>query len=126
MAELGMPDMKLPIQYALFYPDRRYLDTGRVDFFALKQMTFEEPDTETFRGLKLAIRAAEAGGTMPTVFNAANERAVALFLDRKIGFLDIYDIIEGCMEAHRTVDKPDVERILEAETEAYSFIEGRW
>ena len=126
MAELGMPDMKLPIQYALFYPDRRYLDTGRVNFFALKQMTFEEPDTETFRGLKLAIRAAEAGGTMPTVFNAANERAVALFLDRKIGFLDIYDIIEGCMEAHRTVDKPDVERILEAETEAYSFIEGRW
>lgn len=126
MAELGMPDMKLPIQYALFYPDRRYLDTGRVDFFALKQMTFEEPDTETFRGLKLAIRAAQAGGTMPTVFNAANERAVALFLDRKIGFLDIYDIIEGCMEAHRTVDKPDVERILEAETEAYSFIEGRW
>lgn len=126
MAELGMPDMKLPIQYALFYPDRRYLDTKRVDFFALKQMTFEEPDMETFRGLKLAMKAAKTGGTMPTVFNAANERAVAMFLDRKIGFLDIYDIIEECMEAHRPVAEPDVMQILSAEQEAYSHIEDRW
>lgn len=126
IAELGMPDMKLPIQYALFYPDRRYLDSGRVDFFALKEMTFEEPDTETFRGLKLAVRAAHTGGTMPTVFNAANERAVALFLEKKIGFLEIYDIIEGCMDAHKPVAEPDVELILETEKAVYSFIEDRW
>ncbi len=126
MAELGMPDMKLPIQYALFYPDRRYLDTKRVDFFELHQMTFEKPDMETFRGLKLALKAARTGGTMPTVFNAANERAVALFLDRKIGFLDIYDIIEGCMEKHRAVQDPDVDTILNAEQEAYSCIEASY
>ena len=126
MAELGMPDMKLPIQYALFYPDRRYLETARVDFFKLKQMTFEEPDTETFRGLKLARKAADTGGTMPTVFNAANEKAVAMFLERKIGFLEIYDIIESCMEGHTLVADPDVEQILSAEREAYSFIESRW
>lgn len=123
MAELGMPDMKLPIQYALFYPDRRYLDTKRVDFFKLHQMTFEKPDIETFRGLKLALKAAGTGGTMPTVFNAANERAVALFLDRKIGFLDIYDIIEGCMERHKPVQDPDVDTILSAEQEAYGIID---
>ncbi|MBR4719279.1 MAG: 1-deoxy-D-xylulose-5-phosphate reductoisomerase [Lachnospiraceae bacterium] len=126
IAELGMPDMKLPIQYALFYPDRRYLNTRRVDFFTLKQMTFEEPDTETFRGLELALKAAKIGGTMPTVFNAANERAVSLFLDRKIGFLDIYDVIEGCMKAHKPEEEPDVERILAAEKETYSYIEDRW
>lgn len=126
IAELGMPDMKLPIQYALFYPDRRYLDTKRVDFFELSQMTFEKPDTETFRGLALAMKAAKTGGTMPTVFNAANERAVAMFLDRKIGFLDIYDVIEGCMDAHKPEPEPDVARILDAEQEAYSYIEGRW
>lgn len=126
IAELGMPDMKLPIQYALFYPDRRYLDTKRVDFSKLHQMTFEKPDMETFRGLKLALKAARTGGTMPTVFNAANERAVALFLDRKIGFLDIYDIIEGCMEKHRAVQDPDVDTILNAEQEAYNCIEASY
>lgn len=126
IAELGMPDMKLPIQYALFYPDRRYLDAKRVDFFSLKEMTFEKPDTETFRGLALAMKAARTGGTMPTVFNAANERAVALFLDRKIGFLDIYDIIESCMETHRPEQEPDVERILASEREVYDYIESRW
>lgn len=126
MAQLGMPDMKLPIQYALFCPDRRYLDTERVDFFKLSQMTFEEPDMETFKGLKLAMKAAKTGGTMPTVFNAANEKAVAMFLDRKIGFLEIYDIIEECMETHRNTAAPDVERILETEREVISYIEGRW
>ncbi|MBR6486541.1 MAG: 1-deoxy-D-xylulose-5-phosphate reductoisomerase [Lachnospiraceae bacterium] len=126
MAQLGMPDMKLPIQYALFYPDRRYLDGKRVDFFKLHEMTFEEPDAEVFRGLKLALIAADKGGTMPTVFNAANEKAVELFLARKIGFLEIYDIIEGCMQDHRTVDLPDVDAILNAEREAYEYIESRW
>ena len=126
MAQLGMPDMKLPIQYALFYPDRRYLDGKRVDFVKLHEMTFEEPDAEVFRGLKLALIAADKGGTMPTVFNAANEKAVELFLARKIGFLEIYDIIEGCMQDHRTVDLPDVDTILNAEREAYEYIESRW
>ena len=126
IAELGMPDMKLPIQYALFYPDRRYLDTKRVDFFDLKQMTFLEPDTETFRGLKLALKAADMGGTMPTVFNAANEKAVAMFLDKKIGFLDIYDIIEGSMEAAQVKYMPDVDDILAAEAETYGYIDSRW
>ncbi|MCR4806181.1 MAG: 1-deoxy-D-xylulose-5-phosphate reductoisomerase [Lachnospiraceae bacterium] len=126
IAQLGMPDMKLPIQYALFYPDRRYLKTDRVDFFALKEMTFEKPDTDTFRGLELAMEAARAGGTMPTVFNAANERAVALFLDRRIGFTQIYDIIEACMEAHEVSYMPDVDTILETEKNTYAYIDGRW
>lgn len=126
MAELGMPDMKLPIQYALFYPDRRPLDTKHVDFYALSQMTFEAPDTGTFTGLKLAFEAAEAGGTMPTVFNAANEKAVGLFLDKKIGFLDIPDMIGQSMEHHRVIENPDVSQILDAEQEAYEFIESRW
>ncbi|MCR5356330.1 MAG: 1-deoxy-D-xylulose-5-phosphate reductoisomerase [Lachnospiraceae bacterium] len=126
MAQLGMPDMKLPIQYALFYPDRRYLEGKRVDFFELGEMTFEKPDLEVFRGLKLALDAAHEKGTMPTVFNAANEKAVELFLNRRIGFLDIYDIIEGCMQSHKTVDLPDVEEILNAEREVYEYIGSRW
>ena len=93
MAQLGVPDMKLPIQYALFYPDRRPLEGKRLDFYALGQMTFEKPDTETFKGLALAYEAARIGGSMPTVFNAANEKAVALFLDKKISFLQIADVI---------------------------------
>jgi 1-deoxy-D-xylulose-5-phosphate reductoisomerase len=126
IAQLGMPDMKLPIQYALFYPDRRYLDSERVDFFRLGEMTFEEPDTDTFRGLKLAMRASAEGGSMPTVFNAANEKAVAMFLDRKIGFLDIYDIIESAMDAHSTIASPDVDSILDTEKETYRYVESRW
>ena len=126
IAQLGMPDMKLPIQYALFYPDRRFLDAKRVDFFSLKEITFEEPDTDTFRGLKLAMRAAAEGGSMPTVFNAANEKAVAMFLDRKTGFLDIYDIIESAMDAHSTIPDPDIDSILETEKETYRYVESRW
>lgn len=126
MAQLGMPDMKLPIQYALFYPDRRPLASEHVDFYALSQMTFEEPDIDTFTGLKLAFAAAEAGGTMPTVFNAANEKAVGLFLNKKIGFLDIPDMIGQSMEHHRVIENPDVSQILDAEQEAYEFIESRW
>ena len=122
MAQLGMPDMKLPIAYALFYPDRRPLPGKRLDFAALGQMTFEKPDLEVFTGLKLALDAARAGGSMPTVYNAANEMAVSLFLERKIGFLQIPELIGACMEQHKTAKAPDVEEILRAEQEAYEFI----
>lgn len=122
IAQLGMPDMKLPIQYALFYPDRRPMDGKRVDFFALGSMTFEKPDPENFEGLALAFKAAKIGGSMPTVFNAANERAVALFLARKIGYLQITDLIRGAMEAHQAKANPNVSEILEAEQFAYDWI----
>lgn len=125
IAQLGTPDMKLPIQYALFYPDRRPLDGKRVDFFALGQMTFEAPDMDTFRGLKLAYEAAGVGGSMPTVFNAANEKAVALFLDRRISFLQIPELIEECMLKHQVVKAPCVEEILEAEQFAYAYIDQK-
>ncbi len=124
IAQLGTPDMKLPIQYALFYPDRRPLGGKRVDFYELGSITFEKPDMENFKGLELAMRAARAGGSMPTVFNAANERAVSLFLERKIGFLQITDIIEQCMDAHKLIENPDVEEILACEQETYEFIES--
>lgn len=126
MAQLGVPDMKLPIQYALFYPDRRPMDNGRVDFFQLKQLTFEEPDTDTFRGLALAYQAARQGGSMPTVFNAANEKAVSLLLQKKIRFLQIPEIIEASMEAHTVVKNPTVEQILEAEASTYEYIDSRF
>ena len=122
IGQMGMPDMKLPIQYALFYPDRRPMDGPKVDFYQLAQMTFEKPDMETFSGLALALKAAEEGGSMPTVFNAANERAVSLFLNKKIRFLQIYDLIEACMEHHHIIKDPSVNQILEAEAEAYDFI----
>lgn len=122
MAQLGTPDMKLPIQYALFYPDRRPLDGKRVNFYELGQMTFEAPDMETFRGLKLAYEAATIGGSMPTVFNAANEKAVALFLDKKISFLQIPELIESCMQKHQVIADPTVEEILAAEQSAYDLI----
>lgn len=125
MAQLGMPDMKLPIQYALFYPDRRPMDGRRVDFFALKSISFEEPDIKTFRGLQLAYDAIAAGGSMPTVFNAANEKAVGLFLDKKIRFLAIYDLIQGAMEQHKVIANPMVDEILEAEAQAHAYISGK-
>lgn len=125
MAQLGMPDMKLPIQYALFYPDRRPMDGRRVDFFALKSISFEEPDIKTFRGLQLAYDAIAAGGSMPTVFNAANEKAVGLFLDKKIHFLAIYDLIQGAMEQHKVIANPTVDEILEAEAQAHAYISGK-
>ena len=126
MAQMGVPDMKLPIQYALFYPDRRPMDTKRVDFFSLRQLTFEEPDTDTFPGLALAYQAAGQGGTMPTVFNAANEMAVALFLQRRIAFLQIPEMIESAMSNHSIIDKPTVDQILEAEAETYEFIKRKF
>ncbi len=126
IAQLGTPDMKLPIQYALYYPERRYLPGDRLDFSALSQITFEQPDMETFYGLKLAYEAGRAGGSLPTVFNAANERAVALFLDRKIRYLQIPEIIQACMESHRNIADPTVEEILKTEQETYEFIKNRW
>ena len=126
IAQLGTPDMKLPIQYALFYPDREYLAGERLDFWSLSQITFEKPDMENFEGLPLAFAAAKAGGSMPTVFNAANERAVSKFLDRKIGFTDIYTIIRSCMDQHHVVENPDIRQILETEQSVYEFIESRW
>ncbi len=125
IAQLGAPDMKLPIQYALFYPDRRPMDGKRVDFFELAQMTFEKPDTETFRGLALAYEAARAGGSMPTVYNAANEKAVALFLERKISYLQIAELIEESMRSHSVIENPSVEQILATEAETYEYIAGR-
>lgn len=124
MAQLGMPDMKLPIQYALFYPDRRPMEGKRVDFFELSSLTFEKPDTNTFKGLAMAYDAIRAGGSMPTVYNAANEKAVSLFLDRKIKFLEIYDFIQGAMEHHKVVENPSVEEILDAEAATYEYIES--
>lgn len=126
MAQLGTPDMRLPIQYALYYPHRRYLDGERLDFAKLGQITFEEPDMETFLGLPMAIRAAREGGSMPTVFNAANELAVQKFLHEEIRFLDIYDIIGQSMERHKKLDSPDLEEILAVENETYQWIESRW
>ena len=126
IAQLGTPDMKLPIQYALFYPERRPLGGDRLDFAALKEITFEDPDMETFRGLAMAIEAGKIGGSMPTAFNAANERAVAKFLKKEIRFLDIYAIIEEAMREHRVIEHPTVEQILATEAETYERIEGRW
>ena len=121
IAQLGTPDMKLPIQYALYYPERRYLPGDRLDFGRLREIDFEEPDMETFQGLALAFAAGRKGGIMPTVFNAANEEAVALFLDRKIPYLAITDLIAGAMERCRQAENPSLEEILEAEAWAREF-----
>ena len=126
IAQLGTPDMKLPIQYALYYPERRFLAGDRLDFAKLAQITFEAPDFENFHGLSLAYKAGRRGGTLPTVFNAANERAVQKFLDREIGYLTITDMIEAAMEHHTVKENPTVEEILAAEQDTYDFIESRW
>lgn len=122
IAQLGLPDMKLPIQYALFYPDRRPLAAPSLDFYELAQITFEKPDTETFRGLALAFDAMRAGGSMPTVYNAANEKAVSLFLQHKISFLQIAELIEACMAQHQLIAQPDIRQILETESWTYEII----
>ncbi|MEF2878395.1 MAG: 1-deoxy-D-xylulose-5-phosphate reductoisomerase [Blautia sp.] len=126
IAQLGTPDMRLPIQYALYRGKRKFLEGERLDFTKLGSITFEAPDMETFKGLPLAMEASRIGGSMPTVFNAANEKAVALFLSRKIGFLDIYRIIEEEMERHKVVSNPDVEEILRIQQDVYKRIESRW
>ena len=125
MAQLGTPDMRLPIQYALFYPERRDLPGKRLNFYELAGLTLEEPDMETFNGLKLAYEAGRIGGSMPTVYNAANEKAVALFLDRKIGYLDIVQLIEEAMNAHEVIANPTVEEILMTEASTYDLIEKK-
>lgn len=126
MAQLGTPDMKLPIQYALYYPERHDLEGKRLDFGSLSCLYFEKPDMEVFRGLALAYRAGREGGSVPTVLNAANEYAVAGFLEHKIAFLDIYEIIEECMEAHKKIECPSVSDILDTEQWTYEYIESRW
>ena len=126
IAQLGTPDMKLPIQYALYYPERRFLRGMRLDFYKLGQMTFEAPDMDTFEGLKFAWEAMRRGGNIPTVFNAANEKAVAMFLERRIAFLDIPDIIASAMEEITYIEHPSVEEILATEAAVYEWIESRW
>ena len=126
MAQLGSPDMRLPIQYALYYPERRPLNTGRVDFFELGKITFEKPDFENFRGLKLAYEAAAQGGNIPTAFNAANEVAVRKFLNREIAYLDIPEMIAYAMEQTAFKENPDVAQILETERAVTELLESRW
>ena len=126
MAQLGTPDMRLPIQYALYYPKRVYLDGKRLNFETLSQITFEKPDMDTFLGLKYAYEAINTGGSMPTVLNAANELAVAKFLNKTVRFLEIYDMIRFCMDQHKVIENPGVEEILETEQWVYETIESRW
>lgn len=126
IAQLGVPDMRLPIQYALYYPLRRPMSGKRLDFFALGQVTFEKPDMDTFEGLKLAYQAGKQGGNMPAILNAANERAVAKFLEKKISFLEITQIINDCMLNCTYVSQPSLDDILDTESEVYERIESRW
>lgn len=125
LAHLASPDMRQPIQYAFFYPDRRPLAIKPLDLFELAEVRFEKPDTETFRGLPLAYRAARAGGSMPTVFNAANEEAVSYFMKNEIEFLDIYDLIEGTMDDHDLIANPSLDQILETEEAAREDVRRR-
>jgi len=125
IAQLGLPDMRLPIQYALFYPERKRMKLGeRADFAKIGTLTFEEPDMETFYGLRLGIEAGRLGGSMPTVFNAANEWAVARFLKGEIGFMDIPRIIGKAMDNHEIIGNPSLDEILYTEKQTYDFIKG--
>lgn len=126
MAQLGTPDMKLPIQYALYYPERRPMGGERLDFWKLKEITFEEPDFKNFPGLSLAYEAGRAGGSLPVVFNAANEMAVAKFLNREISYLEITDIIEAALGHHKKKEHPSLDEVLSAEQETYEFIKSGW
>lgn len=126
IGQMGTPDMRLPILYALFYPNRRTLYAEELDLFSIGTLTFERPDMETFFGLSLAYDAADAGGNMPTVFNAANEKAVAMFLDNKIKFLEIPEIIAESMQEVYYQENPSLEEILNTEKATYEFIESRW
>lgn len=122
MAQLGTPDMKLPIQYALFYPDRRTLDGKRVNFFDIANITFFKPDRDKFKGFDLAFKAGKTGGSLPTIYNAANELAVSKFLNEEIRFLDIPELIETAMNNHKVIDNPSLEQILESEKETYESV----
>ncbi len=121
-AQLGTPDMKLPIQYALYYPERRFLSGDRLDFKKLSGITTMQPNTDVFRGLEFAYRSIRMGGTMPTVFNAANECAVAMFLNHDIKFLQIYDIIDACMQEHTPIQNPSLDDIFETERWVYEYL----
>ena len=124
IGQMGVPDMKLPIQYAFYYPDRRPMEGNKLDLFSVSRLNFFEPDYDTFSGLKLAIEVGKKGGSLPTVFNAANEKAVALFLDNKITFTRIYDLIEKSVSRHAFVDNPTLDQILEAEKDTYDYIDS--
>ena len=126
MAQLGTPDMRLPIQYALYYPERRPLPGDRLDFYKLSRLTFEEPDFDTFEGLKLAYQVGKSGGSLPTVYNAANEYAVAKFLNKEIKYLEIIEMIQYALEKHQYVDNPSIEDILEIEKETYRNLQEKW
>ena len=126
IAQLGTPDMRLPIQYALYYPKRVFLKGDRLDFSTLSEITFSKPDMDTFLGLKYAYKAIEIGGSMPTVLNAANEYAVARFLNKEIKFLEIYEMIDYCMSCHRNIDSPTVDQILDTEQWVYETIKSKW
>ena len=126
MAQLGTPDMKLPIQYALYYPERRPMKGDRLDFWTMKEIVFDKPDYENFRGLALARDAGKAGGSVPVVFNAANEFAVAKFLAKKIRYLEITDMIEAAMKHHKKIAHPSLDEVLEAEAETYEFLKKQW
>ena len=126
IGQMGVPDMKLPILYALYYPDRRPMNAKKLDLFEVGQMTFEKPDIDTFRGLALATKAGKVGGSLPTVFNAANERAVKLFLEEKISFLGIYELIEECMDKHSLIANPSLDDILETEASVYRYIDSKF
>lgn len=121
MAQLGSTDMRLPIQYALTYPERTVSGFERLDFWKMKSLTFEKPDTDTFRGLAFAYEAGQMGGSMPCVFNAANEVAVGAFLQGKIRFLDIYDIIEETMMKTECVLAPTLDELFEEDRRARRF-----
>ncbi len=123
IAQLGVTNMELPIQYALYYPERRPSGLKPLDFFELGQLTFERPDTDTFVSLQLADRAMRKGGSLPTVFNAANERAVALFLNHEIRFLDIFELIEYCMDECAFIENPTLSQVFETEQNVYDLIE---
>ena len=124
IAQLGTPDMRLPIQYALYYPERRYLSGDRLDFYKLGQITFEKPDRDNFAGLRLAYDAGVKGGNTPTIFNAANEYAVAEFLNRRISFLEITDMIEHAMNTIKFIDNPTVDEILATEQATYELLKS--
>lgn len=126
IGQMGTPDMRLPILYALFYPERRMLYAEELDLFAIGNLTFERPDRETFYGLSLAYDALDAGGNVPTVYNAANERAVAKFLDGRISFVQIPEIIASSMEEVYYKENPTLEEILDTEATTYEYIESRW
>ncbi len=125
MAQLGTPDMKIPIQYAIYYPKRRPLDGKRLNLFDIGTLTFEKPDLDTFKGLALAYDALKKGGNMPTIYNAANEKAVELFLNGKIKFLDIPATIKDCMDNCRFIADASLTDVLETEEAVYEYINSK-